>query len=54
MHIYVEKGLITEEQYQKAIAYQEMNRLSFQETLLRLSFIREDKVVHYCEKVLGS
>jgi len=54
MHIYVEKGLITEEQYQKAIAYQKMTQLSFHEALLKLSFICEDKVVHYCETVLGS
>jgi hypothetical protein len=53
MYYYVEKGLITEEQYQKALTYQKAKRTSFQEALINLSYIREDKVVNYCNKILG-
>jgi hypothetical protein len=53
MDIYIKKGLITEDEYRKALAYQKTSRLSFQEALLKLGFIKEDKVVNYCNRILG-
>lgn len=53
MHLFVQKGLITEDQYQRALAYQQEKRVSFQESLIRLSYLREDKVKQYCDRMLG-
>ncbi len=53
MDIYVKKGLITEEEYRKALAYQKASRLSFQESLIKLGFIKEERVVNYCNRILG-
>jgi hypothetical protein len=53
MHIFVQQGLITEEQYRRALAYQQEKRVSFQESLIRLSYLREDKVKLYCDRMLG-
>lgn len=52
MNIYVQKGLITEDEYQKALSYQQKTNLSLHEALIKLSFIKEDKVVRYCESIL--
>ena len=52
MNIYVRMGLITEEEYQKALSYQQNANVSLQEALIELAFIQEDKVVQYCNSMI--
>jgi len=53
MNIYVEKGLITEDQYLKALAYQKSKNIPFHQSLIELSFIKEENVIRYCKNILG-
>lgn len=53
MNIYVQKGLLTEAEYERALAYQKKTNLSLQESILKLSLISEDKVIKYCDRILG-
>ena len=53
MKEFISKGLITEEQYNSALAYHKKNGVSIADAVIKLGYLSETSVVKYCKKILG-
>lgn len=53
MHQFVEYGLITEQQYQRAMNIAMHNGQQLGETLIQLGYVDERKIQRYCHRILG-
>ena len=50
---YINKGLISREGYDKALALQKQTGVTFHQALIKLNLIQEENVIAYCKKILG-
>jgi len=50
---FIREGLISVEQYELALDLQKNLGIRFQDALLKLGMLKEEKIIRYCKKVLG-